>query len=164
MGRSFSEEKEIKAFFALLQDHANQRGGVFKVYHTNSLFYLLSLREEAPKFLTYEQAREFSKMIAALLEDYTHKKNYSGGMRTGLRALGGLLRYRLVDRQFLSETVYLGARTLKVLRTIIKRSSGNPARTAAGKLAQDVLTVFEEKGVPDTILQWDSDDEEEDEE
>lgn len=163
MGRSFSEEKEIKAFFALLLDHANQRGSVFKVYHTNALFYLLSLREAAPKFLTHEQAREFSGMIASLLENYTQKKNYSGGMRTGLRALGGLLRYRLVDRQFLSEAEYLGARILKALRTIIKRSNGNPKRSAACRIAQDVLTVYEEKGVPDTILQWDSDEEEDEE-
>jgi len=162
MGRSFSEEREIKAFFTLLLDHANQKGGTFKVYHTNALFYLLSLREEAPRFLTYEQTREFSKMIATLLENYAQKRNYSGGMRTALRALGGLLRYRLVDRQFLSETEYLGARILKALRTIIQRSSRNPARTTAGKLAQDVLTVFEEKGAPDSILQWDSDEDEAD--
>lgn len=48
---------------------------------------------------------------------------------------------------------------LKALRLIIKRSEGNTARTAVGRLAKDVLTVFEERGVPDTILQWDSDEE-----
>ena len=159
MGRSFSEESEIKAFFALLLDHSEKGNRHFKVYHTNALFYLLSLREEAPKFMTNEQAREFSKKVANLLENYTQERNYRGGMRTALRALGGLLRYRLVDRQFLSETEYLGDRILKALRLIIKRSEGNTARTAVGRLAKDVLTVFEERGVPDTILQWDSDEE-----
>jgi hypothetical protein len=155
MGRSFSEEKEIKAFFALLLEHSEEGNRRFKVYHTNALFYLLSLREEAPKFLTNEQAREFSKKVANLLENYTQQRNYKGGMKTALRALGGLLRYRLVDRQFLSETEYLGDRILKALRLIIDRSDGDPTRKAAGQLARDVLTVFEERGVPNTILQWD---------
>jgi len=74
-----------------------------------------------------------------------------------LRALGGLIRFRLIDRQFLSETEYLGARVHRIVKKIITKSIENPQRRVVGKIAKDVLTVLEKRGAPDTILQWDDD-------
>jgi hypothetical protein len=155
MGRSFSTEGEVKAFFALLISHA---GGAFKMYHANSLFYLLSLREDAPLYMTTTQAREITKLVIARLEQLISVPNYKAGMRMCLKALGGLIRFRLVERDFLNELENLGAEVRRVVKLIIARSDGDATRAPAGLLAEDVLTVLEERGVPDTILQWEGED------
>ena len=158
MGRSFSSGTEIKAYFAVLLRHANDRGGTFKIYHANSLFYLFSLREKAPQYLTGEQAEEIATKIIARLKELISENNYNKAMTTCLRALAGLTRYRLVDRRFLAPTTDAGEMAQKTVGKIVERSQNMPHRRLVLKVASDVLSVLEARGVPEAILEWDSDD------
>jgi hypothetical protein len=155
MGRTFSSEAEIKAYFRLAIQHANDNGGVFKIYHASSLFYLLSLREEAPKLMTSDQASEITMLTATRLENLIHENNYSAAMTTCLRAVAGLVRFRLVDPGFLLESEELGARLHNLVLRIIDQTQNRVDCRNAHRVAKDVLTVLENRGAPDTLLQWD---------
>ncbi len=162
MGRSFSSKDEITALFSLLDKHAGHQERL-KLYHANGLFYVLSLREDAPRYLMPEQARVFVKLSLATLEQEISAQNYKAMMRTCIRAIGGLIRYRAVDPSFLSADGFLGGRANETLEKIVGHASGFPARKGVGQLAKDVLTVLREQGVPHSILTWDGDDDEIDE-
>jgi len=123
---------------------------------------LSDVYETLPQNLTNDQAIELTEMTIARLEDSMSKHNYKAAMRTCLRALGGLVRYRLVEQQFLTNNEEPGKSAHQVVRNIIERSSDIPERRGVKLLAEDVLTVLEERGVPDTILQWDVDESDDD--
>lgn len=159
MGRAFSSEQELATFFVFLRYHAGRRGRLLN-YHANGLFYILSLRENAPRCMDLEQANDFVKLALSALDEQISKRNYCALMRTCLRAIGGLIRYRLIDKTFLSPDEYLGQQVQKTIKKIMGRCEGDPARTGVGLLADDVLTVIEKRGVPDTILQWDGEEDE----
>jgi hypothetical protein len=115
----------------------------------------LSLREEAPKLLTKDQAGEITMLTATRLESLVQESNYSATMTTCLKAVAGLVRFRLVDRGFLLESEELGARLHNLVSGIIDQTQIRADRRNAHRVANDVLIVLENRGAPDTLLQWD---------
>ena len=75
-------------------------------------------------------------------------------MRTCLRAIDELIRFRMIDQEFLSTSEYLGDRLSKRLKLLIKRSEDNAGRKADEELASQVLEALEKRGASAQILEW----------
>ena len=154
MGRCFTSEKEIRSFFGAIYRDINNKQGIAKHYHVYAIFYMLSLREDAPRYLELNEARQFVKAALGRIDGEIRKKNYSLSMRTCLRAIGGLIRFRMIDQEFLSTSEYLGDRLSKQLKLLIKRSEANAGRKAVEELASQILEALEKRGASARILEW----------
>ena len=157
MGRIFSTPDEYQAYFYILIKHASNGDGTFKQYHIRSLFYLLSLREDAPLYISRQDANELVAFTLHRLKENISHQNYKALMRVCIRALGGLARVRLAHSDFLDPNTTFGKKVIDALSTIVQRCNGIPARAVVGQLARDVLDVIEERGASSNILKWDAD-------
>lgn len=155
MGRAFTKQDEYSAFFNLLLKQAAVNGRL-KNQHVRSLFYLLSLREDAPYVLKRSEADEFVDLTLKLLNEQITKGNYQTLMRTCLRALGGLTRIRHAYNDFLSPSSPAGVEAQCALKQII-RHGDQPNRIFVGQLAQQVLDVIQQRNISISILNWDGD-------
>jgi hypothetical protein len=157
MGRCFSSASEIRSLHTAIYEGIEINNWEAKEYHVYALFYIMSLREDAPFYLEELEARAFVNAALKRIEAQIRKQKYSRLVRTCIKAIGGLIRYRLVDSEFLSSDEYLGDQVKKLLEKLMQRSKENPRRKAIYILASDVLDALERRGASASILEWDPD-------
>lgn len=161
MGRSFNTDDEFKALFNAVEILATPRRRLMN-YHASALFNVLSLREEAPFALTQTQAHEFVKLAIPAIEEMMKLQNYRRLMSICLKVIGGLIRFRLVDANFLNPDEPLGDCVRDLLELVKNRTENIRERRAIYQLSDSIIDVLDRRSVSDTILQWPGEDDDED--
>jgi hypothetical protein len=156
MGKVFTTADEFRAFFGFLERDLKAIGSKFKSYQIEGLWYLLSLREQAPLFLSDDQATLFATKILDRIEDKLRKPAAPSRLiKSSMRAYAGLIRYRLKRGNFLTpEDGAIEERQRRVFQKLLDRCDrANVPRIAA--LTEEVIKFLENRGTDSTILQWD---------
>ena len=163
MGKVFVEDEDCRAFFALLERQLSRQDATFKLHEIEGLFYLLSLREEAPLALTNHQATLFAgKLLDRIRECVRAGKPLSRLVSASLKTYAGLMRYRLFRPDFMTpQDTVLGEKQKLVLGELLQRAR-RKKRVQIVKLTKSLIEWSEKRGADRTILQWDPDDPEED--
>ena len=86
MGKVFADNEDCGAFFALLERQLSGDDAIFKINVIEGLFYILSLREEAPLALTHRQATLFAnKLLDRIQERVRSRKPLSRLVNVSLK-------------------------------------------------------------------------------
>ncbi|MPY71775.1 MAG: hypothetical protein GEU92_17025 [Alphaproteobacteria bacterium] len=131
-----------------------------KLHHIEGIFYLFSLREQAPFALSPQHAHLFAeKLLSRLSAAVRSQKNLSRLVTQSLRAYAGLMRYRLIEPRFMTpDDPALYEKQSQVLEQLLQRA-GTEKKAGHVKLIESVIEWSEKGGGDPTILQWDDDDE-----
>lgn len=158
MGKVFAEKEECQAFFSLLEQRLTVHDATFKLYEIEGFFYLFSLREDAPRFLSDTQALLFASMLLARIDERVQSLGrLSRLVNVSLKAYAGLMRYRLVRPGFMTpQDPKLGERQKQVLQSLLARSRRDK-REPIARLTTSLIEWSEKRGTDRTILQWDED-------
>lgn len=155
MGRAFSSEDECRAFFSVLASTLIPNNSI-KNYQLNGLFCILSIRNDAVRWMTHDEADIFLERTRSRLYEQIDMllPKLSVLTRICLKTMAALLRFRMIDPGFAApERTDIGHRCVATLQATIEvcRSVDRPD---IEKLADDAREWFYGAGDPD-ILVWD---------
>jgi hypothetical protein len=154
MGRVFIKDKHFHALYGFLARIAE-----FKQQHISALFSVLSLREDAARWLTENQAEYFAKQALAVLSTELRERRFKRRCRAVIQLIAALLRYRVEDPQFLaSGSSKLAMRIEEKLAAIRDRSP----ELKVTELAIATIDYLHDRGIDANILEHEPEEQEED--
>lgn len=156
MGKVFVDDADCRAFFDLLERQLSGQDAKFKLHEIEGLFYMLSLREEAPLALTNDQATLFAGKLLDRIQEYVRAgKPVSRLVNASLKTYAGLMRYRLVRPDYMTpQDTVLGEKQELILGELLQRAR-RKKRVQTVKLTKSLIEWSEKRGADRTILQWD---------
>lgn len=152
-GRSFTLKEHISVLYAAIERRLNSTARTaFPIQAQHAITNLLTYREFAPDALTASQAKRFTEKARDILQMYTNSQTFDRGFRQAAHLFIGLLRFRIVDRDFLNPQNPMDEQLFTDILTCLKDAQRRLPETAA-KLIKEVELYMFFKGSDVSILQ-----------
>lgn len=162
LAKTISTDEQFKKYFTTLEIEIKRNSSTALTYHAEGLFYLLSLRENACFSLTSEQAHFFANALLNRVSrqcNGLNPENIKRAVRSTLRAMIALMRYRLVEPGFLTSEEKLGGKTIRLCSRVRWIIEDIPSKVAILESAIELTKAIEaEEPFAANILGWDGDD------
>jgi hypothetical protein len=103
-GRAFTTKEEMSLLYSAIERRLNTNATIapFPINVQRAITNLLTYREFAPDALTPFQARQFTERALDIMQMYRGNNNFARGFFQAVHLFISLLRYRVVDHDFLN--------------------------------------------------------------